>query len=116
MQKGTISVSTENIFPIIKQFLYSDHEIFLRELVSNAVDATSKAKTLALRGEIKGELGDTTIEISVDKDAKTLTISDKGIGMSKEQQSKIFDRFYRVQRSNRHDVNRLLYSEVWMLR
>ncbi|MEM9548400.1 MAG: molecular chaperone HtpG [Bacteroidota bacterium] len=88
MAKGKISVQTENIFPIIKKFLYSDQEIFLRELVSNAVDATSKAKTLALRGEIKGELGDTTIEISVDKEAKTLTISDKGIGMSTEEVKK----------------------------
>jgi len=88
MAKGKISVQTENIFPIIKKFLYSDQEIFLRELVSNAVDATSKAKTLALRGEIKGELGDTTIEISADKDAKTLTISDKGIGMNKEEVKK----------------------------
>ncbi len=88
MAKGKISVQTENIFPIIKKFLYSDQEIFLRELVSNAVDATSKAKTLALRGEIKGELGDTTIEISVDKEAKTLTISDKGIGMSAEEVKK----------------------------
>ncbi len=88
MAKGKISVQTENIFPIIKKFLYSDQEIFLRELVSNAVDATSKANTLALRGEIKGELGDTTIEISVDKDAKTLTISDKGIGMSTDEVKK----------------------------
>ena len=88
MAKGKISVQTENIFPIIKKFLYSDQEIFLRELVSNAVDATTKVKTLALRGEAKGELGDTTIEISVDKEAKTLTISDKGIGMSKEEVKK----------------------------
>ena len=88
MAKGKISVQTENIFPIIKKFLYSDQEIFLRELVSNAVDATTKVKTLALRGEAKGELGDTTIEIAVDKDAKTLTISDRGIGMSKEEVKK----------------------------
>lgn len=88
MAKGKISVQTENIFPIIKKFLYSDQEIFLRELVSNAVDATTKAKTLALRGDIKGELGDTTIEVSVDKEAKTLTISDKGIGMSTEEVKK----------------------------
>ena len=88
MAKGKISVQTENIFPIIKKFLYSDQEIFLRELVSNAVDATTKVKTLSLRGEVKGELGDTTIEVSVDKDAKTLTISDKGIGMSKEEVEK----------------------------
>jgi len=88
MAKGKISVQTENIFPIIKKFLYSDQEIFLRELVSNGVDATTKVKTLALRGEVKGEIGDTTIEVSVDKDAKTLTISDKGIGMSKDEVEK----------------------------
>ncbi len=88
MQKGTISVQTENIFPIIKQFLYSDQEIFLRELVSNAVDATNKLKTLALRGEMKGEIGDTTIEILLDKEAKTLTIRDKGIGMTEEEVNK----------------------------
>jgi len=85
MQKGTISVSTENIFPIIKQFLYSDQEIFLRELVSNATDATSKLKTYASRGEAKGEIGDTTIEILIDEEAKTLTIRDKGIGMTEEE-------------------------------
>ena len=88
MAKGKISVQTENIFPIIKKFLYSDQEIFLRELVSNGVDATTKIKTLALRGEVKGEIGDTTIEVSVDKEAKTLTISDRGIGMSKEEVEK----------------------------
>jgi len=85
MQKGSISVQTENIFPIIKKFLYSDHEIFLRELVSNAVDATSKLRTLASRGDIKGDIGDTTIEVSIDKEAGTLTIADKGIGMSEEE-------------------------------
>jgi len=88
MQKGTISVQTENIFPIIKQFLYSDQEIFLRELISNAVDATNKLKTLALRGEVKGEIGDTTIEIILDKEAKTLTIRDKGVGMTEEEVNK----------------------------
>ena len=88
MAKGKISVQAENIFPIIKKFLYSDQEIFLRELVSNAVDATTKARTLALKGDIKGELGDTTIEISVDKEAKKLTISDKGIGMSSDEVKK----------------------------
>lgn len=82
MQKGTISVQTEDIFPIIKKFLYSDQEIFLRELVSNAVDATQKLKTLSSRGEVSGELGNLTIEISVNEDAGTLTISDKGIGMT----------------------------------
>jgi len=85
MQKGKIGVTTENIFPIIKKFLYSDHEIFLRELISNAVDATQKLKTLASVGEYKGELGDLTINISVDKKAGTITISDKGIGMTDEE-------------------------------
>lgn len=83
-EKGTISINTENIFPIIKKFLYSDHEIFLRELVSNAVDATQKLKKLASMGEFNGELGDLTIKVSVDKEAKTITISDKGIGLSAE--------------------------------
>jgi molecular chaperone HtpG len=85
MQKGTISVQSENIFPIIKKFLYSDHEIFLRELVSNAVDATTKLRKLADIGEVKGEIGDTHIEILLDKEAKTLTIRDRGIGMSEEE-------------------------------
>ncbi|NRA49051.1 MAG: molecular chaperone HtpG [Phaeodactylibacter sp.] len=88
MQKGNISVQTENIFPIIKKFLYSDHEIFLRELVSNAVDATNKLRTLAKRGDVQGEIGDTTIEILLDADAKTLTIRDKGIGMTAEEVQK----------------------------
>ena len=86
--KGTINVKTENIFPVIKKFLYSDHEIFLREIVSNAVDATQKLKTLASLGEFKGELGDLTIDVIVDKDNKTLTVADKGIGMSKEEVEK----------------------------
>ncbi len=85
MIKGNISVQTENIFPIIKKFLYSDQEIFLRELVSNAVDATTKASTLSKRGEIPGELGDTRIEIKLDQEAKTLTISDKGIGLTADE-------------------------------
>ncbi len=85
MQTGQINVQTENIFPIIKKFLYSDHEIFLRELVSNAVDATQKLKTLASVGSVKDELGDLTIEIIADKKAKTLTIRDKGIGMTAEE-------------------------------
>lgn len=85
MQKGNISVQTENIFPIIKKFLYSDHEIFLRELVSNAVDATTKLKTLAARGEAKGEIGDITIEVIVDEDQKKITIRDKGVGMTEEE-------------------------------
>jgi len=80
MATGKINVTTENIFPVIKQFLYSDQEIFLRELISNAVDATQKLKTLSLAGEIEGDLGNTTIEIKLDKENKTLTISDKGIG------------------------------------
>lgn len=83
MEKGHIGVSTENIFPIIKKFLYSDHEIFLREIVSNAVDATQKLKTLASMGDFKGELGDLTIRVSLDK--KTLTISDRGIGLTAEE-------------------------------
>jgi molecular chaperone HtpG len=88
MQKGKIKVQTENIFPIIKKFLYSDHEIFLRELVSNAVDATQKLKTLSSLGEIKGELGDIRIEVKVDKKAKTITVSDKGIGMTADEVKK----------------------------
>ena len=84
-QKGNIGVTTENIFPVIKKFLYSDHEIFLRELVSNAVDATQKLKTLSSVGEVKGEIGDTTVRISIDKKAGTITISDKGIGMTEEE-------------------------------
>ena len=85
MQTGKIGVTTENIFPIIKKFLYSDHEIFLRELISNAVDATQKLKTLASVGEFKGELGDLTIHVALDKDAKTITVSDAGIGMNTEE-------------------------------
>ena len=85
MQKGNIGVTTENIFPFIKKFLYSDHEIFLREMISNAVDATQKLKTLADRGEFKGELGDLTVRVALDDKAKTLTISDRGIGMTEEE-------------------------------
>ena len=83
-QKGNIGVTTENIFPVIKKFLYSDHDIFLREMVSNAVDATQKLKTLAAQGDFKGEIGDTTVRISLDEKAGTLTISDRGIGMTEE--------------------------------
>lgn len=83
--KGTVNVQTENIFPLIKKFLYSDHEIFLRELVSNGVDATSKLKVLSTSGEAKGDLGDLTVEIILDKDAGTLTVKDKGIGMTEEE-------------------------------
>lgn len=85
MRKGSISVETENIFPIIKQFLYSDQEIFLRELIANATDATSKLLTLARRGEVDQEVTDTRIRVSIDADAKTLTISDRGIGMTEEE-------------------------------
>lgn len=88
MQKGTIDVRTENIFPIIKKFLYSDHEIFLRELVSNAVDATQKLKTLSSAGEAKGELGDLTIQVEVNKKKKTITVRDRGIGMTREEVEK----------------------------
>jgi molecular chaperone HtpG len=87
-EKGTISIHTENIFPIIKKFLYSDHEIFLRELVSNAVDATQKLKKLASLGEYNEELGDTTIEVSFDKKKKTITVKDKGIGMTADEVKK----------------------------
>ncbi len=85
MQKGNIGVTTENIFPIIKKFLYSDHEIFLRELVSNAVDATQKLKTLAATGDFKGELGDLTVRVKLDKENGTITISDRGLGMTAEE-------------------------------
>ena len=85
MQKGNIGVTTENIFPVIKKFLYSDHEIFLREMVSNAVDATQKMKTLAEKGEFKGELGDLTVRVNFDADKGTITISDHGIGMTEEE-------------------------------
>ncbi|MBO7204289.1 MAG: molecular chaperone HtpG [Bacteroidales bacterium] len=87
-QKGTIGVTTENIFPVIKKFLYSDHEIFLRELVANAVDATGKIKTLSGTGEFKGELGDLTIKVSADSDNNTLVIEDRGIGMTAEEVDK----------------------------
>ena len=85
MQKGNIGVTTENIFPVIKKFLYSDHEIFLREMVSNAVDATQKMKTLAAQGDFKGELGDLTVRVNFDADKGTITISDHGIGMTEEE-------------------------------
>lgn len=102
MQKGKINVQTENIFPIIKKFLYSDHEIFLRELISNAVDATQKLRTLASVGDFKGELGDLRIEVKLDKKAKTLTVSDKGIGMTSDE----VDRF----------INQIAFSsaEEWI--
>src|SRR5665647_3184077 len=85
MQKGNIGVTTDNIFPVIKKFLYSDHEIFLREVISNAVDASQKLKTYASVGEFKGETGDLKVRVSIDSEAKTLTISDNGIGMTAEE-------------------------------
>ncbi len=85
MQKGNIGVTTENIFPVIKKFLYSDHEIFIREIVSNAVDATQKLRTLAGKGDFTGELGELKVEVSVDKEASTITVSDRGIGMTAEE-------------------------------
>ncbi len=88
MQQGKIGVTTENIFPVIKKFLYSDHEIFLRELVSNAVDATQKLKTLSSFGEFKGELGTLDVRVAIDKEAGTLTISDHGIGMTADDLDK----------------------------
>jgi molecular chaperone HtpG len=88
MQKGSIRVQTENIFPIIKKFLYSDHEIFIRELVSNAVDASQKLKTLSSLGEVKGDIGNIDIHVLIDKEKKTLTISDKGVGMTEEEVDK----------------------------
>src|SRR5574337_938143 len=87
-EKGTISIHTENIFPIIKKFLYSDHEIFLRELVSNAVDASRKLKALNSLGEYKEELGTLAVSVSIDKAAKTITVSDNGIGMTGEEVEK----------------------------
>ena len=91
MQTGKIGVTTENIFPVIKKFLYSDHEIFLRELISNAVDATQKLKTMASTGDFKGELGDLTIHVAVNKDDKTITVSDRGIGMTAEEIDKFLN-------------------------
>ncbi len=88
MKNGKIGVTTENIFPVIKKFLYSDHEIFLRELISNAVDATQKLRTLSSTGEFKGELGDLTIHVKADKEAKTLTVTDRGVGMTAEEVDK----------------------------
>lgn len=88
MQKGKIGVTTENIFPIIKKFLYSDHEIFLRELISNSIDATQKLKTLFTAGDYKGDLGDLTIRVKVDKKKKTITVSDRGLGMTEEELDK----------------------------
>ena len=91
MSKGNIGVTSNNIFPVIKKFLYSDHEIFLRELISNAVDATQKLKTLASVGDFKGELGDLTVRVFIDKDKKTLTVRDRGIGMTAEEVDKFIN-------------------------
>ena len=91
MQKGNIGVTTENIFPVIKKFLYSDHEIFIREMVSNAVDATQKLKTLANKGEFKGELGELKVSVKVDKDNGTITVSDRGLGMTEEEIDRMMD-------------------------
>ena len=87
-KKGTIGVTSDNIFPVIKKFLYSDHEIFLREIVSNAVDATQKLKTLTSVGEFKGETGDLRVTVSVDEVARTITVSDRGVGMTEEEVEK----------------------------
>src|ERR1035437_7801124 len=88
METGKIGVTTENIFPIIKKFLYSDHEIFLRELISNAIDATQKLKALSSVGDFKEEIGDVTIRVKLDKENKTITVSDHGIGMTVEEVEK----------------------------
>ena len=88
MANGKIGVTTENIFPVIKKFLYSDHEIFLRELVSNAVDATQKIRTLASFGDFKGELGTLDVRVDIDKEKGTLTVTDRGIGMDAEDVDK----------------------------
>ena len=85
---GNLNVQTENIFPVIKKFLYSDHEIFLRELVSNAIDASQKVKALSSRGELQGEMGDLTVEIVLDSKKKTLTVKDRGIGMTADEVEK----------------------------
>ena len=94
MQKGSIGVTTENIFPIIKKFLYSEHEIFLRELVSNAIDATNKLKISASHGEYKGNTENLKINVSVDKGKNTLTISDYGIGMTAEEVDKYINQIF----------------------
>ena len=91
MEKGKIGVTTENIFPIIKKFLYSDHEIFLRELISNGVDATQKLKTLASAGEYKGDIGELSVKVAVDSKKKTITVSDNGIGMTSEEIDKFLN-------------------------
>ena len=87
-EKGNLSIHTENIFPIIKKFLYSDHEIFLRELVSNAVDASQKLKQLSSFGEFEGELGELKVTVTLDKEAKTITVSDRGVGLTADEVKK----------------------------
>ena len=94
-EKGNLSIHTENIFPIIKKFLYSDHEIFLRELVSNAVDASQKLKQLASYGEYNGELGELKVSVKLDEAAKTITVSDNGIGMTADEIKRQWKRNYR---------------------
>ena len=91
MQKGKIGVTSDNLFPIIKKFLYSDHDIFLREIVSNAVDATQKLRTLAAKGEYSGDLSNAKVSVKIDKEAKTLTVSDNGIGMTGEEVEKFIN-------------------------
>ena len=104
MKKGNINVSVENIFPLIKKFLYSDHEIFLRELISNATDATLKLNHIASIGKEKIDVGDPLIEVKVDKKAKKLHIIDQGIGMTAAVRKRIFDKFYRESSGNIHNV------------
>ena len=96
MQTGKIGVTSENLFPIIKKFLYSDHDIFLREIVSNAVDATQKLRTLASKGEYSGDITNAKVEVKLDKKAKTVTVSDNGIGIPHDQIKKIFQKFHRI--------------------
>ena len=108
MTNGKIGVTTENIFPVIKKFLYSDHEIFLRELVSNAVDATQKLKALASRGEMQGELGDLTIRIAVDTDKRLLTITDRGIGMTADEVQALWQRGYDPRQFLTPELDRVL--------
>ena len=107
MAKGKINVAVENIFPLIKKFLYSDHEIFLRELISNATDATTKLNHLSSIGEIKGDLGDKQIEIKIDSSKKTLHVIDKGIGMTKDEVNKAWGEM------DPQCVGFLSFQDVW---
>ena len=97
MQKGKVSVNTENIFPIIKKFLYTDNEIFLRELISNATDSTNKLRVLSQRGEVKGDLGELKITVKIDDKKNTLTISDSGIGMTADEIDKYINKLHSVE-------------------